>query len=221
MKKKIICAFLCATLIFTFAGCGNKNENSGESSQETTDDSSSENEAESSVEAADPNISGPSTEEAKGTESTKSEGLNTAPGTVVDLTSDAIEGKIGETINVSESDPRFTLSMDEVALTDTRTDMQEADRVVAITYTYKNLDSSSLLIGQYSFRVLNEDGEACEIYYFDPSETGISSASPVDKDGTCTATLGFIVGDTKNVTVVYDDQTGNSDTELYWTVNLE
>ena len=224
MKKKITASILCLLLAFSLVSCGNKDNSSDSASGSEADTSADSEESlditDSSAYYGNPVLDGPSTEESSGTEETKSEGLNTAPGTVVKLEKDAVEGTQGETYSVSEEDPHFTLTVDSIALTDTRTDFQEADRVICITYTYHNLDMENLMIGQYSFRMLNEKGEACEIYYFDATQEGFSSAMPVEKDGSCTAAVGFIADDAKTVTVLYDDQTGQSDTEIYWTVDL-
>jgi hypothetical protein len=157
------------------------------------------------------------------TESNKGEGVNTAPGTVVTLNADAVEGKIGTACPVPASSEAFRLTINKIELTDERNAAaQSADRVVRISYTYSNTGSdTSLLVGMTSFRLLDADGKACQIYYFDTAADSEASAQPALKGASSTAAIGFILPDgSKEATLVYDDQQTQSGTEYYWKAAL-
>lgn len=229
MKRKKLVFLLILSLCLASAGCGKSKDASesttaSESTSSKADSSSEETDAgqvEEAYPAADPNLSGEQIDDTPGTESTKSEGLNNVPGTVVELSKGAIEGKVGETYTISEKEPHFTLSVDKLSLTDERTALQEADRVLRVTYTYTSLDLETLLVGQYSFKALNDKGEVCEVYYFDSEEDSEANFFPVGSGESYTAAIGFIAEDTKSLTLVYDDQATGSDTEIYWTIDLK
>lgn len=240
--KTLIVPLLIVTLIL--AGCGSKTASSSTAvsatsavSKSSTASSSSKTSTSKTSSASKTDSSDASKSTSSGasdtgsvpadsltstvaTESTKGEGLNTAPGTEVALSDGAIEGKLTEKSPVPAASPSFWLTADKIELTDERNSAnpQEADRVVKVTYTYTN-DSmeSDLLIGQYSFKLLDSEGKALEIYYFDSSDISTATAVPVAKGASCTAVIGFILtGSSKDVTLVYDDLATSSKTEYYW-----
>ena len=197
-------------------------EDDGESSEDddivfVTDETDDKEPADSveDANALDPEYINMDFEEEPGTEETKSEALNTAPGTVVTLSASAREISLGETVSMPQSDPAFSVCVKDIALTDKRSEMQEADRVARITYTYASKSLDNLLIGQYSFRLLDEENRALEIYYFDYANDPEANNAPVGSGQEATAAVGFIVPEgCHTVTLVYDDTTGLSDTQL-------
>ena len=243
MKRRtlILTLALAAVLAITsIAGCGKKAGAPAEDELvETTEDAEDEEAAEKepaadkSVEAEaeeeasptpidpfeDPNVE--KAEEHPVTDETKSEGLNAVPGEPVELKDSALLGVIGETYSIPEQNAHFTLTMNKIELTDKLTSDQKADRVVRITYTYHNNDLEFLMLGQYSFKMLDADGNACQIYYFNPEGDDEVNMQPVGPGEEYTAALGFILGDSDKCTIVYDDLTGNSDTEITWEQTFE
>jgi len=87
-----------------------------------------------------PDYDGPSAEDMEVTNESKSEGLNAVPGEPVDLMDSALFGIVGETYSIPEENTHFTLTVNDIGLTDRLTSDQEANRVVRITYTYSNID---------------------------------------------------------------------------------
>ena len=242
MKRRTLIltlALAAALAVTSIAGCGKKAADQAEdelveTTEETAEASEEKDEAtagkaadgakeEASEEPYDP-FSDPNVEKAEDhpvTNENKSEGLNAVPGEPVELKDSAVLGEIGQTYSIPEQDAHFTLTMHKIELTDKLTSDQEADRVVRITYTYHNNDLEFLMLGQYSFKMLDADGNACQIYYFNPEGDEEVSMNPVGPGEEYTAALGFILGDSDKCTIIYDDLTGNSDTEILWEQTFE
>lgn len=166
----------------------------------------------------------PSVEDYPVTEETKSEGLNVVPGTIVDLAPGAIAGELNKVYDVPASDPRLAIEMKSIApaTPEQMTSDQEADKVVRVTYTYTNKAFETLMIGQYSLKAVNKNGEALPIYYFNPENDPEVDMYPVAVGDSCTGAVGFILGaDDTQVTIIYDDNAGKSGTEIAWTVDLK
>lgn len=153
------------------------------------------------------------------------EGINVIAGTDVELKDNAREAKVGkaETYNSNTGDVELTI--DSIELTDIRSPGQDADRVVRVTYTYRNTGrSDAIMLGNYSFKLLDAKGRACPEYFFDTSDPELNpQAMPIEKGDSCTAVLGYILLESSNdVTLVFDDLTHNTvETELYWKVTVK
>ena len=153
------------------------------------------------------------------------EGLNVLPGTDVKLDDDAKEVKVdkAETYNSNTGDVELTIN--SIELTDIRSPGQDADKVVRVTYTYKNIGRpDAIMLGNYSFKLLDSKGKACTEYFFDTNDPELNpQAMPVEKGDSCTAVLGYILTDSSNdVTLVFDDLTHSPvETELYWRVTVK
>jgi|GEM_PF-2649047 hypothetical protein len=235
--KSLFCLFLVSVLAFTGCGAskGADSSSAGVSSSSaaassassgmTASSSSSKASSASSVSSASPasNPSDSTLTSTVVTESNKAEGVNVAPGTSVALADGALEGTLGTKLPVPAKNPSFQLSVDKIELTDKRNAAAaSADKVVRITYTYENTNLETLLIGLTSFKLLNSDGEACEIYYFDTTDDVEASAQPAAKGYTVTAAIGFILtgSSSGDVTLIYDDQQMQSGTEYYWKASV-
>lgn len=235
--KSLFCLFLVSVLAFT--GCGASKgadsssagvssssaaASSASSGKTASSSSSSKVSSASSVSSASPasNPSDSTLTSTVVTESNKAEGVNVAPGTSVALADGALEGTLGTKLPVPAKNPSFQLSVDKIELTDKRNAAAaSADKVVRITYTYENTNLETLLIGLTSFKLLNSDGEACAIYYFDTTDDVEASAQPAAKGYTVTAAIGFILtGSSGDVTLIYDDQQMQSGTEYYWKASV-
>lgn len=234
MSRKMNVLFgLLLISAMAFGGCGQAKTDSASSGTSAASSAASASSADTSAAAASSAASAAGTSGTAGTasagdsaitsdivtESNKGEGVNVAPGTPVGLASGAIEGTPGNAYPVPAAQESFRLTVNKIELTDERNaNAAAADRVVRISYTYENTSSDSmLLIGQTSFKLLDADGKACEIYYFDPTSDSEASADPAEKGASHTAAIGFILsGSQTDVTLVYDDQQTQSGTEYYW-----
>lgn len=99
----------------------------------------------------------------------------------------------------------YGLTIDKIELTDKRNPYEEeADQVIAVTFTYENYAvDSMLLIGSSRFHMADEDGLACAAYSLETSETEIM---PIAVGESCTATVAFAVPEnTTEVTLYYTD----------------
>lgn len=155
----------------------------------------------------------------------QAEGMNILPGTDVKLDDDAKEAKVGKAETYTSNTGEVELTIDSIELTSIRSPGQEADKVVRVTYTYRNTGrSDAIMLGNYSFKLLDSKGKACTEYFFDTSDPDLNpQAMPIEKGGSCTAVLGYILTDSSNdVTLVFDDLTHSTvETELYWRVTVK
>lgn len=245
MKKKTLLILMTGTLLAAslFSGCGKKDTASPadevveveEADADADDPGDTKDREDSATEGEDvdedtvetpaeaiPDPNAPRAEDMEVTEETKSEGLNAVPGAIVELKEDAVKGVLGETYEIPAENPHFSLTVRDIGLTDKLTSDQEASRVVRISYTYNNHDLEYLMIGQYSFKMLDKDGNACQIYYFNPENDDEVNMMPVEAGQSYDAAVGFILpDDSDKCTVIYDDLTGISDTEITWEMIFE
>lgn len=153
------------------------------------------------------------------------EGINVIAGTDVKLNENAREAKIDKAETYSSNTGDVELTINSIELTDIRSPGQDADRVVRVTYTYKNTGRpDAIMLGNYSFKLLDAKGRACAEYFFDTGDPELNpQAMPVEKGDSCTAVLGYILTDSSNdVVLVFDDLTHNTvETELYWKVTVK
>ncbi|MDD6347102.1 MAG: hypothetical protein PUA52_03685 [Lachnospiraceae bacterium] len=223
----VLAVLIAASLTMT-AGCGRRAAESDISEASSISIvqqplSPEEEAAETPKEAyIDPNM--PSVEDYKVTEETKSEGLNIVPGTHLDLSDSVIAGEIGKTYDITGAGAALSLTMENIAeaAPEQMTSGQEAEKVVRITYTYRNVKGiDSLMVGQYSFKALDENGNALQIYYFNPENDDEVNMMPVSEGNSYTAALGFIMDPASTkVTIVYDDNALSSGTQIAWTAEL-
>lgn len=145
------------------------------------------------------------------------EGTNVVPGSAISVSENAAKHSTGEVCTINSEKGSYELTIDSIALTNERNSTLAADKVIKITYTYKNTNfNSTLLIGNLDFKLMNSDGLACAQYTLDSAGSKDSpEAMPAEKGNSCTATIAYAVsGSSNKVTLIFDDLTGGSNTEL-------
>ena len=222
-----VAAALVSVMLFT--GCGKKGGDTASTGSGAATKSMDENNPAGNAEDSLPDylkekpVAGSPTPSESG--DGQAEGMNILPGTDVKLDDDAKEVKVdkAETYNSNTGDVELTIN--SIELTDIRSPGQDADKVVRVTYTYKNIGRpDAIMLGNYSFKLLDSKGKACTEYFFDTNDPELNpQAMPVEKGDSCTAVLGYILTDSSNdVTLVFDDLTHSPvETELYWRVTVK
>ena len=219
-----VAAALVSVMLFT--GCGKKGGDTASTGSGAATKSTDENNPAGNAEDSLPDyLKEKPIADAPTSGSDPAEGLNVLPGTDVKLDDDAKEVKVdkAETYNSNTGDVELTIN--SIELTDIRSPGQDADKVVRVTYTYKNIGRpDAIMLGNYSFKLLDSKGKACTEYFFDTNDPELNpQAMPVEKGDSCTAVLGYILTDSSNdVTLVFDDLTHSPvETELYWRVTVK
>lgn len=214
MKRKIsilLIAALTGTLLFT--GC-KKSENSDKTSAEATatpdeaptetpepGEAVNEPEAPADIEAVDePAV--PEDELVFAGEGTS----ETTPGTVITPAGDSTYMKLGEPLIIQENGQDcYSITIDSMELTNERSEHEgDADQVLKVVYTYKNLKmNQELLIDDIWFHLADENNTVCAPYYLSSAD---QQAVLVTGDTPCTAAVAFEVnGDAGKATLYFTD----------------
>ncbi len=140
------------------------------------------------------------------TDSTFGEGFNVAPGEKVATGEDSKEVKIGDVVTVEKSDGSFDLVINSIRLTDYRSSGIPADRVVEVSYTYRNTHNyPDLLIGEMSFIMLDSEGSALPAYIFDSMDGTHPQPMPIGSGEESTILIGYVLPENagSDVTLIY------------------
>ena len=220
-----VAAALVSVLLFT--GCGKKGGDTASTGSDAVTKSLDESHPAGNAEDSLPDYlkDGPVAGTQSQGDGAPAEGMNILPGTDVKLDDDAKEAKVDKAETYQSNTGDVELIINSIELTDIRTPGQDADKVVRVTYTYKNIGRpDAIMLGNYSFKLLDSKGKACTEYFFDTNDPELNpQAMPVEKGDSCTAVLGYILTDSSNdVVLVFDDLTHNTvETELYWKVTVK
>lgn len=125
-------------------------------------------------------------------DSTVGEGMGVMPGEIVEVSDDAAEVKIGDTVTVESPRGFFDLTIDSIRLTDERAAGVRADRVVEVAYTYTNNHHfEDLLVGGTSFILMDAQGRALAPYIFDPTKGNHPEPVPLGSGEQFSTSIGF------------------------------
>lgn len=216
--------------VMLFGGCGKKSQDTSSTGTDTVTKSEDESHPAGNAPDSLPDyLKGDPIADAQSraaeADTGTAEGINVLPGADVKLSENAKEAEIGKAETYNSNTGNVDLTIDSIELTDIRSPGQDADKVVRVTYTYRNTGrSDAIMIGNYSFKLLDAKGRACAEYFFDTSDPDLNpQAMPVENGGSCTAVLGYILTDSSNdVVLVFDDLTRSPvETELYWKVTVK
>ena len=220
-----VAAALVSVMLFT--GCGKKGGETSSTGSGAVTKSTADGKPAGNAEDSLPDYlkDGPIADPQSQGEGAPAEGMNILPGTDVKLNEDAKEAKIDKAETYTSNTGDVELIINSIELTDIRTPGQDADKVVRVTYTYKNIGRpDAIMLGNYSFKLLDSKGKACTEYFFDTNDPELNpQAMPIEKGDSCTAVLGYILTDSSNdVVLVFDDLTHSTvETELYWKVTVK
>ena len=220
-----VAAALVSVMLFT--GCGKKGGETSSTGSDAVTKSTADGKPAGNAEDSLPDYlkDGPIADPQSQGEGAPAEGMNILPGTDVKLNEDAKEAKIDKAETYTSNTGDVELIINSIELTDIRTPGQDADKVVRVTYTYKNIGRpDAIMLGNYSFKLLDSKGKACTEYFFDTNDPELNpQAMPIEKGDSCTAVLGYILTDSSNdVVLVFDDLTHSTvETELYWKVTVK
>ncbi|WP_230397869.1 hypothetical protein [Novisyntrophococcus fermenticellae] len=101
----------------------------------------------------------------------------------------SIEYEVGDLIKVSSENISYDLIINSVEYTDKRSKyVPNPDKVVLITYTYKNLSDEALLIDDMRFQLMPlDESKTFELYYFDE----IKVPEAIEKNKSFTAQVAY------------------------------
>lgn len=151
-------------------------------------------------------VSGMKPDEGTETDSTFGEGFNVVPGEKVETGENSQEVKIGDVVTVHKPDGSFDLVINSIRLTDYRSKGIPADRVVEVSYTYRNThDYPDLLIGEMSFMMLDSEGGALAAYIFDSTDGTHPQPMPIGSGEESTILIGYVLPEDagSDVTLIY------------------
>ncbi|MBQ0059394.1 MAG: hypothetical protein KBS83_05505 [Lachnospiraceae bacterium] len=148
-----------------------------------------------------------------------SEGLNVPAGAAVSIPADAVSGKLGETYSITSGN-HFTLTIDDISYTNARS-FRDANKVLGVTLTYHSNDWDGFMLGQINFALLDQDGVAPPVYYFNADMGSQYNFSPVGPGSSHTVTLGFTADNVKDhVTLIYEDMYDSEYIYMTWNANV-
>ena len=151
------------------------------------------------------------------------EGTNVTPGEDISTAANAAEQKTGSVCTLTSSKGNYEVTVNSIELTSNRADSMAADKVVKVSYTFKNVSyDGTLLVGPMAFRLMDGDGKACGTYSFDATDSAnYQAAEPTEKGQSCTATLYYTLTSSSNaVTLIFDDLYGASGAEYLWKASV-
>ena len=153
------------------------------------------------------------------------EGVSSLAGEAVTLKPDAEEKELGETVTVKTQYGDYELTVESVSLTNERhpEESETIPYVVLLRYTYKNTAySDSFLLGDVSFKVVNDKNLALGTYAFsDVPDAAHPAAEPVEKGESAEVSQGYVLYEkTTRIRVIFDDLTDENGVEYYWDVDV-